>query len=137
MTNEKDLTVTEKPDEGITKPIFDARMQYYNVLQAHMGTLLKARTTNDLFLMYSTLSGMLDVVAPFISKQNITDADKYLNAASNYLGLKDRFLRLYAEKQLNKASRLIYMASKHMLLPTGAEEITEWDEAEFLKGSDL
>ena len=128
---------TATKDEGITKPIFDARMQYYNVLQAHMGTLLKARTSNDLFLMFSTLSGMLDVVAPFISKDNIKKADKYLDIASNYLSSKDRTFRLYAEKQLNKASRLIYMASKHMLLPTGAEEITDWDEEEFLRGSDL
>jgi|SRR6056297_1742645 len=127
----------EAKEEEITKPIFDARLQYYNVLQAHMSTLLTARTENNLFLMYSTLSGMLDMVSPFIKIKDCEKAEKYLERGANYLGQRDRQLRLYAEKNLNKASRLIYLSAKHMLLPVGARETTEWDEEEFLKGSDL
>jgi hypothetical protein len=128
---------TEEITNEVTKPIFDARMQYYHVLQAHMMTLLKARADNNLFLMYSTLSGMLDMVAAFIGDENVKEVNKILETGANFLGNKDKTLRFYGERQLNVASRLIHKYSKHMMLPISVEENTAFKDEDFLKGSDL
>ena len=78
---------------------------------------------------------MLSMSKPFIKKSKGEEIGKKLQSAVSCM--REKKLSIYVEKKLFEAEDELHQAAKHLLLPISTETITEWDEEEFARDSDI
>lgn len=137
----------EDEEERFTKPGFDARKQYNEVLKQYILRIAEAQLTTDLNLWLTLLDGLFSIVQPFIDPAKAKEIDAKLNniriemnnwAYQRVQGeASNAVVHGYKTNLLSEATKLMYMHARHILLPVSDERMNDFDDDEFLRGSDL
>ena len=123
-------------EKNTIRPTFDARLQYYDVLQKYLITVSESRLSSDYALWERSLRGLLDMVRPYIKEEEYKELKKNLDKARQLHPYS--YSCIYNNKilcLLDDTNSDLLLYAKKMMLPSSEDENTEFDEEEFLRGS--
>lgn len=136
--------MTEPP--SFQKPIFDARIQYYNLLSEILKAGKQAAVLSDLREWYRCLHITYNMVAPYVEPdQQAILRSKLFDVRQRVLDLErkggsdgSRFHRqVTVDKMLLELDEGIHRAAKRMMLPLESLNNGEFDVKQFMRESDL
>lgn len=131
-------------EEKYTKPGFDARIPYYEVLKKYMLNLSMAPLAGDTLDWFQLANGFFGLVQPYIkpSDAKLTKAElekiklqinqMQVLKTNNNKSIVDNIIR----NGLQDCVSNLYKRSKHMLLPIKDEGNDEWSDEDFKRGSE-
>ena len=131
-------------EEKYTKPGFDARIHYYEVLKKYMLNLSIAPLAGDTIDWFQLANGFFGLVQPYIKPSDATDTKNELDKikkqinqmqvirVNNNRSIIDNIIRNDLQDCVNN----LYKRAKHMLLPIKEEDNDEWSDEEFTRGSE-
>jgi hypothetical protein len=136
---------TQVEKNGYTKPGYDARLQYYEVIKKYMINISNAQYYGDfaswirlLLGMYSLLKGYVDPekakdikdkLIKIRKQHNVTNPDKVISSAHK------KTLNNVLDIKLQEITEDIYVCAKHMFLPISEETEEDFDENVFTRES--
>ena len=130
-------------EKKISKPGYDARLKYYEIVGDYLREIMDSIFQDDLHRLYRGLEGLSCMVTPYIDADDVTAlregldrVDTMFSKAANSSRHQAFFLNR-VRKHLLKLYRELHVFAKHMMLPVNEEEVDEWDEEAFKRGSDL
>lgn len=134
----------ETKEEGFDKPSYDGRLEYYKVLKAYMLAVAKSSSTEDFSLWLRMLRGMFALVKSFIKESDavaiksrfISIKNQLMSMDKSHINAKTMMARKI-DDELQDVTEDIFEAAKHLLLPLSSDSIMEFNEDEFVRGSDL
>jgi hypothetical protein len=134
----------ETEPEDYNKPTYDGRKEFLKHLrEAHLDKIALSRQQGDLLGLYRAIKGYFIVVCPYIRDEDIKSIEAKLKKAENALqassivrGRNINMALTQLELQLDEIHKDISIAAKDVMLPTGAEEETEFDKDSFLAGGE-
>lgn len=137
----------EENNEKFTKPSYDGRLKYYDVLKAYLIHIANAQYMGDFAGWVRLLEGYFNHIVGFIDPKEVNAIEVDIEAALNQYSrlstnskvseTQKNIFNFHMDRKLNKLTRKMNKAAKHLLLPIASEEITEYDFEEFKRGSDL
>lgn len=136
----------EETAGDFTKPAYDARQVYYTkIIIPILERIIFYISLKDFDSWLREDKNLFTHVEGYIDPKQISLISKKINSASlllfkraQLIDNKNNMMMIGAiEDAMWDLHRSLITASKHLYLPIKSEEITEWDEAEFLRGSDL
>lgn len=121
--------------ESITKPTYDARLEYYRVMRHYMENVAGALQSMNFLLAVTNLRSLLSMVAPYMKASEVKQAKTLLTRARAWAKSKKSSAVDYTEELLHEASDTIYSSSaKQLFLPQAEVEDDEFDEKSLLEG---
>ena len=126
------------------KPSYDARLEYYKVMKAYMMALAKSSLMDDANTTLRMLWGLFSMVKPYIKKsdaetlkEKLVRIRHQLRASAKTPATSKSIILARIDDELQDMQEELFMASKYIMLPVGGDKVTEFNEQDFLRGSDL
>ena len=131
-------------EEKYTKPGFDARIHYYEVLKKYMLNLSIAPLQGDTIDWLQLVNGFFGLVQPYIKPTDAKKTKEELNKIKLQINLMQTMtvnqnkstVDNYIRNALQECINNLYKHAKHMLLPIKDEDNDEWSEEDFKRGSE-
>jgi hypothetical protein len=132
-------------NERYTKPGFDARIHYYDIVKAYMINIVYTTVSGDYPKWMLLIRSLYNLICPYIKtpealKKKIMDTQRRVDQWTIFKctnRANQMVADSYIENKLQELTEELYTSAKHMLLPIKSDEITEYDTREFIEGSDL
>ena len=129
-----------------SKPSFDGRIQFYQHLKTYLDAIALYSFEDNPQQFLRAIKGYYSLVRPFIKEEDAKKVKPLLEAAENQAkslgfsklnGMQSQSLKNNLWRKLETIREDLYMYSRQMLLPIKQEEEEEFNEANFMEGSDL
>jgi len=125
--------VMQQPTNYVaTKPGFDGRLAFINVMEKAMFLWLQASATRDQQLQYQALRQLHILVSPYVKNENNEEIKTLLSQIQQNLAQKNQNISITTNVQesLNNTAYKVFNYGKHLLLPQDMEDASEpnWDE---------
>lgn len=130
-----------EPTIKYSKPSFDGRLQYYEVLKEYFKGLAQTMVSADLNTWLRILDGLYSHVCPFLKVEDRQTIEESLERIDRQLSFirqlghtgEAEALGSTIDRQLRKLQRIIIISAKDLLLPTSTGEGDDFDEREFMR----
>ena len=131
---------------SFSKPGFDGRLQYYEVLKKYMMGIATASLESDYLAWLRLLNGLFALVKAFVPNQGKDIKNKLISVKSNFANynsgvMNDNINRSLVlstlDDELQEITECLFVSAKHMFLPTSEDGEDEFDMKDFMQGSDL
>lgn len=117
---------------------YDARLQYLEVLGAHLKTKAYAAHSNDYKNYEKSLRQMLYMLTPFIKPSKLDPLMDQIDRARKLIKRNDSRFSPWIEDHLDYVDSRLYATAIHVLMPASTDEAQEeidWEQ--WMKDSDL
>lgn len=131
-------------DKQPSKPTYDGRQVYFKIVENYMAQISICQYMGDLPSWVRLARGMFSLFKAYIVDKDCQIQNRLallehnLNEVAKTHITKENREALYRgfDKQLQSLTDDIYMQAKLILLPVGADETTDYDKDDFLRGSE-
>lgn len=133
-------------DERTTKPGFDARKHFYELMSKYLNNIAIAQYSRDVEGWATLIQGILSLVRPYVKSDDCKAIDNRLKViiSNRELLRRSPLLRISSNRSIIDSNHLaelqqitdnLYLTAKHLMLPTKGDDETEFDEKTFKGGS--
>lgn len=145
------LEASKAPVDDSKKPSHDARMQYYRVLEYVMINMKTAAMLGNYLGWYRSLREFHIMMVGYVPQDKLEGVGELFRQARILLdqhlamtGHRDHVVQVAQQYRVSaldelyfQIEELLHRAARDMMLPVKAEDLEEFDEAKFLRDSDL